>query len=121
MQVINMLSNDFLITNKYAMKNLIKNFFSREKTDFASLIREGAVIIDVRTAGEFKDGHIPGSRNIPLDSIQNKMEEIRKLHKPVITVCRSGMRSKMARSILASGGLTVFNGGAWDVLETRIK
>lgn len=103
------------------MISLIKKLFRKNRTDFASLIREGAVIIDVRTTREFKEGHIQGSRNIPLDIIQNRLEEIRKLQKPVITVCRSGMRSKMARSILESGGLTVFNGGAWNVLETGIK
>jgi phage shock protein E len=101
--------------------NLIKNLFKREKTDFASLVREGAVIIDVRTSGEFREGHIRGSRNIPLDSIKMKVSEIKKLQKPVITVCRSGARSNMARSILASGGVTVYNGGAWNVLENRIK
>jgi len=101
--------------------NLIKKFFKREKTDFASLVREGAVIIDVRTAAEFREGHIRGSRNIPLDSIKNKLGEIKKLQKPVITVCRSGARSNMARSILASGGVTVYNGGSWNVLENRIK
>ena len=103
------------------MINFIKNFFNKEKTDFASLVREGAVIIDVRTAGEFTEGHIRGSRNIPLDSIKNRLAEIKKLQKPVITVCRSGARSNMARSILASGGVTVYNGGAWNVLQSRIK
>jgi phage shock protein E len=101
--------------------NLIKNFFKREKTDFVSLVREGAVIIDVRTPAEFREGHIRGSRNIPLDSIKSKLGEIKKLQKPVITVCRSGARSNMARSILASGGVTVYNGGSWNVLENRIK
>lgn len=103
------------------MINLIKNLFKREKTDFTSLIREGAVIIDVRTAGEFREGHIPGSRNIPLDNIQNRLGDIKKLQKPVITVCRSGARSNMARSILASGGITVYNGGPWNQLENKLK
>lgn len=103
------------------MFNFIKNLFIKEKTDFASLVREGALIIDVRTPGEFKEGHIRGSRNIPLDGIRNKLAEIKKLQKPVITVCRSGARSNMARSILASGGVTVYNGGAWNALENRIK
>ena len=103
------------------MINIIKNLFNKEKTDFASLVREGAVIIDVRTPGEFREGHIRGSRNIPLDSIQSRLAEIKKLQKPVITVCRSGARSNMARSILASEGVTVYNGGAWNVLKNRIK
>jgi rhodanese-related sulfurtransferase len=103
------------------MINLIKNLFNRKKTDFASLVKEGAVIIDVRSVSEYQGGHIKGSRNIPLDTIQTKLPEIKKLKKPVITVCRSGARSSMAKSILASSGLTVYNGGAWNVLENRIK
>jgi phage shock protein E len=103
------------------MINLVKNLFNRKKTDFASLVKEGAVIIDVRSVSEYQGGHIKGSRNIPLDTIQTKLPEIKKLKKPVITVCRSGARSSMAKSILASSGLTVYNGGAWNVLENRIK
>jgi len=103
------------------MINRIKNLFNKKKTDFTSLVRDGAVIIDVRSTGEFNEGHIRGSRNIPLDSIQNRLGDIKKLQKPVITVCRSGVRSNMARSILASGGVTVYNGGAWNQLENRIK
>ncbi len=103
------------------MINLIKNLFNRKKTDFTSLIRNGAAIIDVRTVGEFREGHIRCSRNIPLDSLQSRLGEIKKLQKPVITVCRSGARSSTASSILASVGVTVYNGGAWNQLENRIK
>lgn len=103
------------------MLDRIMNLFSANKTDFASLVREGAVIIDVRTSAEFHSGHIKGSRNIPLDTIKNKLAEIKKLQKPVITVCRSGARSGAAKSILETGGLTVYNGGAWNVLESKLK
>jgi rhodanese-related sulfurtransferase len=115
------LSSNYITIKNSIMINLLKNLFNKEKTDFATLVKEGAIIIDVRTVGEFKEGHIRGSRNIPLDSIQNKLAEIKRLNKPVITVCRSGARSNMARSILASGGVTVYNGGAWRNLENLIK
>jgi phage shock protein E len=102
------------------MIDLLKNLFHVKQTDFKALVQEGAVIVDVRTQGEFKSGHIRGSRNIPLDSIKNKLPELKKLGKPVITVCRSGSRSSMAKSILTTGGLIAYNGGAWDSLDRKL-
>ena len=49
------------------MLNLFKNMFSSApEVDYAALVKKGALIIDVRTPGEFKSGHIKGSINIPL-------------------------------------------------------
>lgn len=81
---------------------------------------KGAVIIDVRTVGEYKEGHIKGSKNIPLDTIFSKTEEIKNLNKPVIVCCRSGMRSGQAASILKNSGVEVMNGGGWESLESRL-
>jgi phage shock protein E len=102
------------------MSTFFSKLFNREQTDFAALVKQGAIIIDVRTIGEYKSGHIKGSRNIPLDSIKGKLAEIRKLQKPVITVCRSGARSGMAKSILLANGMVAYNGGAWDHLERKL-
>ncbi len=102
------------------MSTFFSKLFNREQTDFAALVKQGAIIIDVRTTGEYKGGHIKGSRNIPLDSIKSKLAEIKKLQKPVITVCRSGARSGMAKSILLANGLVAYNGGAWDHLERKL-
>ena len=87
----------------------IKNFVSK-----------GAIIIDVRTVGEFRDGHIKGSKNIPLDNIFSKVNEIKRLEKPVIVCCRSGMRSAQAASILKNSGIDVMNGGGWQSLESKL-
>ena len=81
---------------------------------------KGAVIIDVRTVGEYKEGHIKGSKNIPLDTISSKIEEIKKLNKPVIACCRSGMRSAQATSILKQNGIEVLNGGGWESLQRKL-
>ncbi len=102
------------------MINLINKLFNRKTSDFALLVKEGAIVVDVRTPGEFNSGHIKGSRNIPLDIIKNKITELKKLQKPVITVCRSGARSGMAKSILTASGLVAYNGGAWSELERKI-
>jgi rhodanese-related sulfurtransferase len=81
---------------------------------------KGAVIIDVRTVGEFQSGHIKGSKNIPLDNIFSKVNEIKRLEKPVIVCCRSGMRSAQAASILKNNGIDVMNGGGWQSLENKL-
>jgi phage shock protein E len=102
------------------MLGFIKKLFG-PPTDFKQLVQNGAIIIDVRSANEYKAGHIPGSLNIPVDSIKNKIEEIRKKNKPVITCCRSGARSGMAKSILSSAGVDAYNGGPWNSLVSKIR
>ena len=81
---------------------------------------KGAVIIDVRTVGEFREGHIKNSKNIPLGNIFSKVNEIKRLEKPVIVCCRSGMRSAQAASILKNSGIDVMNGGGWQSLENKL-
>lgn len=80
----------------------------------------GAVIIDVRTPGEFVSGHIKDSKNIPLNTILAKAEEIKKLEKPIIVCCASGMRSAQAASFLKSQGIEVVNGGGWSGLQRKL-
>jgi phage shock protein E len=89
--------------------------------DFAALVQNGALIIDVRTPAEYKSGHIKGSTNIPLDQLGGKIEFLRGKKVPVITVCRSGARSGMAKNILSGAGLEVYNGGPWNSLESKIS
>lgn len=97
------------------------NLFRNKKDDLEGLVRQGAVIIDVRTAQEFAAGHISGSKNIPLDSLTKKLTEIRKLKKPVITVCQSGIRASTAAFLLEKNGVQVTNGGAWANVNKVLK
>ena len=83
-------------------------------------VNKGAIIIDVRTPGEFQGGHLKGSKNIPLNTIGNQIESIKKMNKPVIACCASGMRSSQATSILKSNGIDVINGGGWSSLESKL-
>lgn len=88
-----------------------------KKTDFTALIEQGAVVVDVRTPNEFKGGHIKGSKNIPLDRIGQQTEKIRKMGKPVILCCASGMRSGRAAQALKRSGIEAYNGGSWMSLR----
>lgn len=102
------------------MFETISKIFKGNKTDFRSLVSNGAVIIDVRSSPEFRSGHIQGAINVPVDEVKSKITDLKKLNKPVITCCRSGVRSGMAASILSSAGLEVYNGGAWNVLQGKL-
>jgi rhodanese-related sulfurtransferase len=104
------------------MINTIKNLFGMgTKTDYAALVKEGAVIIDVRSKGEFAGGHIKKAINIPLDQLQNQLQQLKDKHQPIITCCASGMRSASAKSLLLSRGFTkVFNGGGWSSLQNKL-
>lgn len=68
-----------------------------------------AVIIDVRTPGEYREGHIPGVVNIPLDELEKRMGEIPK-DKQVVLICHTGNRSAQGTKLLRSKGFNnVFN------------
>jgi len=78
-------------------------------------IPEGALIVDVRTNGEFAEGHYPGAINIPLDTVEDRLAEFGDRQGPIIVYCRSGRRSGIAKDILENAGFTkVQNGGGLD-------
>ena len=84
-----------------------------KKTDYKKLLSDGAIIIDVRSPGEYSQGAIPGSESIPLGSIPSKTKQIKSLKTPIICVCASGMRSGTAKAQLKAVGVEAYNGGAW--------
>ena len=84
-------------------------------------LNEGAVVIDVRTVGEFQEGHATGSKNIVLNSIPATLDEIKKMNKKVIAVCRSGARSGQATSFLSKQGIDIINGGPWQNVAKFVK
>lgn len=75
---------------------------------------KGAVIIDVRTSGEFNGGHPKNAKNIPLDRIGKEVSKIKAMNKPIVVCCRSGARSGQASSILKNAGIDVINAGPWQ-------
>ena len=104
------------------MINTIKQLLGfGPKVNYAQLVKDGAIIIDVRTKGEYQQGHIKGSQNIPLDVLSSNLSKLNK-EKTIITCCASGMRSAQAKSILISNGFSnVHNGGGWIGLNNKIN
>ena len=104
------------------MLGILKKLFGGgPSVDYKELVRNGAIILDVRTPGEFSSGHIKGAINIPLDQLSKSLAKLKDKNKTIITCCASGMRSASAKGILKSNGYTdVHNGGGWSSLQSNI-
>jgi rhodanese-related sulfurtransferase len=89
----------------------------KTKEDFKKMVEQGATIIDVRTPAEFQSGHPKGAKNIPLQNIESRIDEIKKMKQPIIVCCASGMRSASAKAILEKHGIDVYNAGPWHTLN----
>ena len=99
---------------------LLDTLFGNNKEELKKFKSRGAIVIDVRTTQEFKQGAIKGSKNIPLQTISMKIDTIKKFNKPIITCCASGMRSGNAASILRKNGIESINGGGWVSLQSKL-
>lgn len=78
-------------------------------------------IVDVRTPEEYTAEHFPGAINIPLDEIEQRIEQFREMKKPIIAYCRIGNRSGIAVAVLKQYGITdAINGGGLDDLKKKI-
>jgi rhodanese-related sulfurtransferase len=92
------------------------------KVNIGELISNGALIIDVRSKGEYAGGHVKGSVNVPLDQLSGYLKKIKDKNHTVITCCASGMRSASAKSFLKGQGfVNVHNGGSWLSLKKHEK
>jgi len=90
------------------------SFFGFGKNKLKTALRNGAIIIDVRTVNEYDQGRVPESLNIPLNLIPANIVRIKGLERPIICCCASGSRSSNAVKILKETGLKeVYNGGSW--------
>ena len=108
----------FMIDN--IARGILRQWFLE---DLDRLPRDGSVtLLDVRTAGEYGGGHIDGFRNIPVDELRERLDEVEP-GKPVYVICQSGLRSYIACRILAgydyeaynfSGGFRFYSAAARD-------
>jgi len=88
-------------------------FNSGPKVDLNELLDNGALLLDVRTRGEYAGGHVKNSKNIPLDELGKALPKMDK-EQNIVVVCASGMRSGSAVSMMKRYGFTnCHNGGSW--------
>lgn len=99
----------FVVMRIVAARKRINGAQARE------LVADGALLLDVRTTGEFSSGHIDGAKNIPVHELGGRLDSLSK-KKPVVVYCRSGARSARAARVLEKAGYTVHDLGplhAW--------
>ena len=93
----------------FMIDNISKGLKQWHLSDAAELPRDGTVtLLDTRTEGEYRRGHIEGFRNIPVDELRQRISEI-EAGKPVYVICQSGLRSYIATRILEGYGFKAYN------------
>jgi phage shock protein E len=94
---------------------LLKRSGQVSSKEALAYLRSGALVIDVRTPGEFSSGHLPGAINFPLDEIDTELPgRIKDRRQVLLLHCQSGMRSGAAmKKLKAIGYLNVFNLGSY--------
>lgn len=71
-----------------------------------ALVADGALLVDVRSPGEFAGGHIEGARSIPIQELSGRMNELGDKTGQIVLYCQSGGRSAMAKRLLESNGFS---------------
>jgi phage shock protein E len=69
-----------------------------------TLLDQGAILLDVRTEGEFAEGHVEGALNIPVQVLAQRLHELPSKDHPIVVHCRSGGRSASATALLLRAG-----------------
>ena len=69
----------------------------------------GAVLLDVRTPQEYQEGHIPESKNVPLQQLNNVVSVVKNTENPLFVYCYSGARSHQAIGLLQRMGYSKVN------------
>lgn len=91
--------------------------------DAQTHLQNGALIIDVRTPGEFSAGHLPKAINLPLDGIETSLpRRVKDKSQTLLLHCQSGVRSGMAkRKLTALGYANAFNLGSYGRAARILK
>ena len=94
----------------YVIGNVMSGLVEQYHWDEADglLERKDALLLDVRTEGEYQNGHIPGTVNIPLDELRERLSELDRGKKLYVN-CQSGLRSYLACRILSQNGFSCKN------------
>jgi phage shock protein E len=72
-----------------------------------ALVKQGALLLDVRTTTEFESGHLEGAVNVPVQDLESKRSTLpAKKDQPIVVYCRSGHRSATAAELLKKAGYT---------------
>ncbi len=103
------------------MFGFFKKIFRRNSENLSEALKNGAVLVDVRTQAEYASGCIKNSINIPVNQLSTQLSKLKK-DETIVVFCASGMRSASAKNILNRNGFeNVINGGGWKSVEKLLK
>ncbi len=85
-------------------------FQSTDNNHLKELVKQGAILLDVRNRDEYAESHAASSINIPLNELPSRISELNK-DAEIITVCQSGMRSQQAQHLLKTNGFNKLHDG----------
>lgn len=83
-------------------------------------VKNGALIVDVRTPEEFKVKHIVGAINLPIEEIMKNNINLKK-DKEIVVYCRTGSRSRVSAKVLREQGWSVYDVATQSDWERDIK
>ncbi len=84
----------------------------KARHDGREKVQNGALLLDVRTPEEFREGHVQGAKNIPVQELARRLHELGPKTQHVVVYCRSGGRSAAAAQLLKGQGYSVTDIGA---------
>ncbi len=99
----------------FAIISLLKRSGQISAKEALAYLKNGALVIDVRTAAEFASGHLPNTINLPLDEIESSLpRRVRDKNQVLLLHCQSGTRGGVARrKLIALGYRKTFNLGSY--------
>jgi phage shock protein E len=105
----------FIVVVVLAVYLALKRSGQISSKDARARLKNGAMLIDVRTVGEFASGHLPNAINLPLDEIESSLpKRVKDKNQAILLYCQSGMRSGAAKSKLnGMGYANAFNLGSY--------
>ena len=100
---------------------ILDMLLGKPSKDLENFLSKNPVLLDVRTDSEYRSNNITGSTHIPLQELEFRAKEIKRLNRPVVVFCASGMRSENATRFLKQLGLEVMNGGGINAVRQALK
>lgn len=88
--------------------------------EVATLLKGGAVLVDVRSRLEAKLGMVPGATNIPLLRLKSYLKELPR-DRTIVTYCGTGGRAAKAVDILEANGFKAANGGGYKAIRKILE
>jgi phage shock protein E len=93
----------------------------KPSVNYAELLRNGAIVLDVRTPSEFNQAHIDGALNIPIEKLRDNLHQLAR-QTAIIACCADGSKSWYAKNLLdANGYRLVIDAGDWLKLQRKLQ